>query len=238
MNTLLTFGRGNGKLEETIGTFSLPTGFTCPGAKDCLARANKLTGKITDGPHQKYRCFSATAEAAFPSVRESRHRNWDLLKAAKTRQAMAALISASLPKELVIRVHVAGLPQNADYFMAWSMSAHSSGNSTPHKGVNLWRNIRRDSANFVLTASEGGKFDAMIGDLKRATVVFTPEQATALGVEIDHDDSHAHTGTQSFALLLHGQQAKGSAALDALKLLKAAGIGGYGRGLSQASSLN
>ena len=59
----LAFGRGNAKLEGHIATFSMPAGWTCPMAFDCLARADKATGKITDGPDATFRCFAASAEA-------------------------------------------------------------------------------------------------------------------------------------------------------------------------------
>ena len=69
---LLKFGQGNAKLDKAIATFSIPAGHTCPGADKCMARANRLTGKISDGKSQEFRCFSASSEAAFSSVRESR----------------------------------------------------------------------------------------------------------------------------------------------------------------------
>jgi hypothetical protein len=54
--------------------------------------------------------------------------------------------------------------------------------------------------------------------------VFHPDKADALGLEIDHDETHALFGTASFALLLHGQQPKGGDASQAIKILKAEGI--------------
>ena len=84
-------------------------------------------------------------------------------------------------------------------------------------------------SNLILTASEGGKFDSRIGSMKRATVVYSEEQAAALGLEIDHDDSHAYDGQESFALLLHGMQQKGTPAAKALSALKLQGIGGYSK---------
>ena len=54
----LKFKNANGKLKKmaqklgvTLKTFTLPAGYTCPGAKDCLAFADRKTGKITDGEH-------------------------------------------------------------------------------------------------------------------------------------------------------------------------------------------
>ena len=47
--------------------------------------------------------------------------------------------------------------------------------------------------NFVLTASYGGRDDHMIDEfnLRSAKVVFSEAEAAELGLEIDHDDSHA-----------------------------------------------
>lgn len=54
------------------------------------------------------------------------------------------------------------------------------------------------------------------------------EEALALGLELDHDDSHAYNGEESFALLIHGQQRSGTAAHAAVRALD--GIGSYGKG--------
>ena len=81
----------------------------------------------------------------------------------------------------------------------------------------------------ILTASLGGRYDASTGGLKTAKVVFAEEQAAALGLEIDHDDTHAYDGDESFALLLHGNQRKGTPAASALRELRTAGITGYSK---------
>ena len=231
MNTL-KFGRGNAKLNKQIVTFSLPAGYSCPGAKDCLAKASRETGKITDGKHQVFRCFAATAEAAFPSVRESRWHNFDLLKTCKGRNEMAELILASLPHDAeIVRIHVGGDFYSEAYFLAWIDAARALPAVKFYaytKSINFWQRIvTQIPLNFILTASEGGKFDAQINGFKRARVVMSQEEAEALGLELDHDDSHAYSGNESFALLLHGTQAKGTVAAKALSALKLEGIGGY-----------
>jgi hypothetical protein len=86
--------------------------------------------------------------------------------------------------------------------------------------------------NFVLTASYGGRADHMISELglRSTTVVYSEAEAEKLGLEIDHDDSHAARPSlrnQDFALLIHGTQPKGSEAATALKALK--GKGSYSR---------
>ena len=76
--------------------------------------------------------------------------------------------------------------------------------------------------NFVLTASYGGRDDWRIDefDLRFAKVVYSEQEAHDLGLAIDHDDTHAAFGNDHFALLIHGTQPKGSAASEALKVLK------------------
>jgi hypothetical protein len=98
------------------------------------------------------------------------------------------------------------------------------------KSLVIWlRHRSRVPGNIKLTASEGGKYDNLIEleSLKSANVVFSVEEARELGLEIDHDDSHAYGSDQSFALLLHGNQRKETPAAKALSALKKAGYRGY-----------
>jgi hypothetical protein len=149
--------------------------------------------------------------------------NFDLLKG-KTRKEMAALIFASLPDAEIFRVHVGGDFFNEDYFLAWcdvSASAPSLCFYAFTKSIPFWAHLASHvPANMILTASEGGRYDDMIKDFKRATVVFSEDEAAALGLEIDYDDRHAYGGSEDFALLLHGTQPKGTPAAAALKELK------------------
>ena len=59
--------------------------------------------------------------------------------------------------------------------------------------------------------------------MRFAKVVYSEQEAHNLDLAIDHDDTHAakpSLSNQSFALMLHGTQPKGSTAADALKVLK------------------
>ena len=86
MTNLLKFGDPNAKLKKLakklklkLKTFSLPAGWTCPGAKDCLSKANRETGHIQDGPDTEWRCFAASGEARSPSLRKAVWHNFDLI---------------------------------------------------------------------------------------------------------------------------------------------------------------
>ena len=81
--------------------------------------------------------------------------------------------------------------------------------------------------NFLLTASEGGKYDSLISHyrIRSAKVVF--DENTPL--PLDHNDSKAATPGGSFALLLHGIQPAGTKASKAWYALRKVGKAGYSR---------
>ena len=61
-----------------VESVSLLSGHTCPFAHSCMARVDKVTRKIVDGKFAEHRCFSASSEAAFPTVCNARKYNTDL----------------------------------------------------------------------------------------------------------------------------------------------------------------
>ena len=239
---LLKFQVGNAKLVAIqddgtgelivikIHTISLPSGYSCPAADECLSKAHKVTGKITDGVDIKYRCFSATDEARSSNARNARWHNFDLLRREST-ATMVERIHHSLPKAAqIVRIHVAGDFFNQKYFDAWRIVASYNPDILFYaytKSLNYWaKRIDRIPANLNLTASVGGKHDSLIAELnlKYAKVVYHPSEAEKLGLEIDHDDSHAMYGTKPFALLLHGVQPANSLAAAAKKKMVAENI--------------
>lgn len=216
---MLSFGKKNAKLGKDIATFSLPAGFTCPKASECLSKSDRETGKIKDGKHTQFRCFSASAEALYPNVRKSRWNNFEQLKG-KTINDMVVLIDSSLPKHKIIRVHVSGDFFSYDYFVAWMRVAMLNKSKTFYaytKCISTWLKYEKEKPygipeNFILTASYGGKEDALIqkNNLRSAIVVYSVKEAEEKGLKIDHDDSLARDkSVKSFALLIHGVQPKG-----------------------------
>ena len=238
--TVLSFSLNNSKLKKTkTAAFSLPSGFTCPGACDCLSWFDREERQLKDGPQTEFRCFSASLEAAFKNRQELVDRNLAILKQAKTSARMAEVIDQSLPALNYpnIRVHDAGDFFNQAYFLAWMRVAEENQNRLFYaytKSLPIWvKNREAIPGNFVLTASMGGKWDSLIepNGLRYAKVVYHPDEAEELGLPIDHDDSHARDPeVGNFALLLHGQQPKGSDASRALKRLRTEKIPySYGR---------
>ena len=237
----LKFGDPNAKLKKMIKkvglvlkTFTLPAGHTCPAAKDCFSRADRETGKVTDGPDTVFRCFMASAEARSPSLRKLVWHNLELIKEALKRDAQAGfenmphtsqLINKSLPKKFdIMRVHVGGDYFNKEYLQAWIEVAKLHPDKVFYsysKSLHLFKQFALPE-NLVLTASRGGKHDDLI-DLhgwKEALVVYSEEEAAERGLEIDHDDTHAAFGEENFALLIHGTQPAGSMASQALQAIK------------------
>lgn len=230
----LNFGFGNAKISNSVATFSLPAGYSCKFAKECLGKVNRITGKIIDGKQCRYRCFAASQDCTYPSVRKSRWHNLDLLRETKSIEGMANLIQRSMPFGVsMVRIHVSGDFFSETYFLAWLNVALNNPMTVFYaytKALPFWIKYKKHiPPNFRLTASMGGTCDSLIKKhrLKYAEVVFSTEEARRKGMEIDHDDSLAFGGKKSFCLLLHGVQPAKSEASKAWSALVKQGTGGY-----------
>lgn len=239
MEQSLTFGFGNAKLSKSVATFSLPAGYSCPFAKECFSRANKLSGKIIDGEHCRFRCFAASQESLYPSVRKSRWKNFAIITTLLKHSVESLInqIQASLPKGVVaVRIHVSGDYFSEKYFLAWLNVAYNNPatlfygytKATPY----IVKYRKYFPNNFRLIASKGGTHDHLIykHNLKFAEVVYSPAEANARGLQIDHNDNLAMSASeQSFALLIHGSQPENSRASRAVSALRKRRIWGYGK---------
>ena len=245
---MVKFSKANAKIEaltqvkslqkylegKKVYSFDLLSGYSCPFAKECLSKATENSeGKrtIKDGPDTEFRCFSASQEVQYTNLYNLRKNNFDSLRKLNTIELVKEILEA-MPKDLgVCRIHVAGDFFNEKYFVAWLTIAKMFPQKLFYaytKSLAYWVNNRElvDSLpNFILTASYGGRDDAMIAEhsLRASKVVFSESEAESLGLTIDHDDSHAadpELKNQDFALLIHGTQPKGSEASEALQLLR------------------
>jgi len=227
--------------KRKIYSLDLLSGHSCPFAHECHSKAVELSNgkrKIQDGKHTKFRCFSASQEVQYTNVYNLRKHNFDLLRK-ENHEQMVKLINSSLPENAgIVRIHVAGDFFNLPYMHAWYTVAALNPNVLFYaytKSLRYWVGGINELPilhNFVLTASYGGRDDHMIDEfnLRSAKVVFSEAEAEELGLAIDHDDSHAAKPSlrdESFALLIHGTQPKGSEASTALRELK--GKGSYSR---------
>ena len=227
------------KDNRKIYSLDLLSGYSCPYAKACLSKAVVQSDgrrKIKDGKDNEFRCFSASQEVQYTNVFNLRKHNFDLLRYSENKDL---LLMDSMPKDAgIVRIHVAGDFFNSEYMWAWWLTASENPNTLFYaytKSLRYWVDIVNEMPildNFILTASYGGSTDYMIYEhcLRSTKVVFSEAEAERLGLEIDHDDSHAARPSlrnQDFALLIHGTQPKGTEAAKALKELK--GKGSYSR---------
>ena len=246
---MLKFSKANTKLKSLANVPSLAlylgkrkvysldllSGWTCPFAKDCLSKVHARDDGskfVKDGPDTLFRCFSASQEALYPSLYALRKHNTDALLALKdSAEKMCALLQASLPVNIgICRIHVGGDFFNPLYFDAWVQLSYDNPTVLFYaytKSLPFYLNWELDTLpdNLVITASRGGRCDTLIDkhNLREAIVVFDEATAWNADLEIDHDDSHAADPSkkdQSFALLIHGPQPKGSKAGKAKRALK------------------
>lgn len=252
---MLKFSKANAKTQRLYGipglddylsggrkvySLDLSAGWTCPGANACKSKAVEKNGRYTieDGPQCQFRCFAASQEVLFPSLRRLRQHNTDLIRQCKTASKIRQCILASLPEDIgVLRYHVGGDFFKATYLhaaIAVSLARPDIRFYGYTKSLNFLCGVDMMdpsnglvTENFLLTASVGGRYDSLIPQLglRTASVVFSELEAGSL--PIDHDDSHAATTGGSFALLLHGTQPAKSEASIALRKLK--GKGSYAR---------
>jgi len=245
----MSFSKANNKLQAMVNhpdlqpylenkrkvySFDLLSGHSCPFAEQCLSKVKIVDGKrkVVDGKKTEFRCFSASQEATYTNVYNSRKKNFDNLRG-KSAGEMVSIIRDQMPKNLgICRIHVAGDFFSPAYFEAWIRTAIMNPDRLFYaytKSLPYWvDNLAIIPDNLILTASYGGRRDDMIVDydLRSAKVVFSYDEADMLGLEVDHDDTHAAnplTTFNDFALIIHGIQPKGSEAADAIKQLKKEG---------------
>ena len=244
---MLKFSQANAKIEalkqvgelqpyladkRKVYSLDLLSGYSCPFAKECLSKAvsdENGKRKIKDGKDTQFRCFSASQEVQYTNVYNLRKHNFDLLRYS---DAKDLLLMDSLPDDAgIVRIHVAGDFFSPEYMWAWWLTASENPDTLFYaytKSLRYWIDIVNEMPildNLILTASYGGSNDYMIDEhnLRSTKVVFSEAEAEELGLEIDHDDSHAARPSmrdQDFALLIHGTQPKGTAASEALKFLR------------------
>lgn len=247
------FGRGNAKLPESTLTFALPSGFTCPGALQCLARADRITGKITDGPSQQFRCHEASVEALRTNVRKKRWRNLEIISGLSPDQMTTLLMAGISCARDYKSTHVRWFTGGDCFSAALRDAIIQCSRNTPElthylytKNLYIWLDdsetpsgLRRLPSNLRVTASWGGKFDYLLeaGMFPRtARVVSTCREALELKLPIDFSDRLAWRRRPShFCHLAHGTQPAGSPVGAAIRDRRRRGeFSGYGRGCHAA----
>lgn len=175
--------------------WNLPTGWSCPFAKECLVKVDRVTGKF-DNKSDAYKCYAAAPER-FPAVREHRWANFDY-----TRNGGVPVIPRGVK---AVRIHAAGDFYSQEYFDMWLSVAYAYPNIefwAYTKSLNYWvKRIKMIPRNLTLTASYGGKHDHLIEEygLKHTIVVKSMEEA--VGMPIDTNDDWARRKNVNFYLI-------------------------------------
>ena len=202
--------------KSEIYSLGLPSGFSCPSALDCFAKAPRHGGKLITKLGTLFRCYSASQEVVFKNTRDMVWRNFDLLRNLSTDE-MITLINKSMafiPSCKILRIHASGDFFNEKYFLAWCEVARQKPDIIFYaytKSLNYWcNNLDTIPNNLRLIASRGGRYDNLIDEynLLNAVVVYSEEMANKLNLAIDYDEQLAITSPVNFALLIHGTQGK------------------------------
>jgi hypothetical protein len=234
---MLFFKKPNSKLQKLqktlsahhdrkikVYSFGTLSGHTCKAAVDCLAWVDydELADSysLKDGNRALFRCFAASAEAVYDDAYNHRLKTMEFVRSHTSANTLAGAMNDDLPADAdYVRIHDAGDIDSATEFKAWILLAKRRPGVVFYgytKMLPLWLKYRHlIPGNLVLTASRGGKFDAMIDrhNLREAIVVFSKSEARGLGLKLDEDDSSAARQDLrdcSFALLIHGQGKAGS----------------------------
>lgn len=220
--------------KRKVYSFDLISGHSCPFAQDCLAKVIIMpdgSKKLIDGKDANVRCFSASQEVIYKNVYNSRMHNFNLIK---SNDDKINFIESHLPKDAgIVRIHVAGDFFNQDYFDAWVEVSKNNPNVLFYaytKSLPYWvARLNEIPDNFILTASYGGRRDALIKkhNLRSVKIVHSTYQARKLKLQIDHDDSHAAIPSKKhkdFALLIHGIQKTKTKASKAIQRMKKLGV--------------
>lgn len=185
---------------------------------------NKKNG-IT--PENNIRCYAASGERMSP-VRDLRYNNYNYLIENKDRyvEIISEMIEKIKPeKRKYFRLHSSGDFFSRSYYDAWLKVARKYPETIFYcytKMAPFVLSTEKDIPdNMRVTLSIGGKWDKEIQEyekaknrkVKIARVVFTEEEAEKLNLEIDRTDELASTSNRDFAILIHGQQPKGTRAV-------------------------
>jgi len=190
------FIRNTKYYRDTVYEWNLPTGSTCPFAMECKVTVDRITGKF-DIDRGAYRCYAASPER-FPAVRKHRWDNFEFCKAGGV---------PTIPEKCkAIRIHSAGDFFNQSYFDMWVELA--KGNPSIEmwaytKSLGYWvKRLGDIPPNLILTASYGGRQDALIEQHQLKSVkVYASASLVPEGLPIDNNDDWARTPDISFALL-------------------------------------
>lgn len=222
---VLTISQPNSKLGQIQApSLSLPAGYTCPFANICKSVARKPGSSsekaITD--LGTVRCFAASDEMVYPSLKRMRWRNFDLLQDTHRKSGISGVVdllvkSIAFYEQKKGNIRVFRIHDSGDFFKQWYLDAWiEAAKAMPEilfyaytKSLPFWKERKSDiPKNLRLIASEGGKADELIGKegFRKAVIVKDMGEAIEKKLNVDVNDFLAAFGDKDFALLMHGTQ--------------------------------
>lgn len=192
----MKFTRKTEYYTGVVYEWNLPTGWTCPYAKECLVKVNRETGKFTNDS-DSYRCYAASAER-FPGVRNMRWNNFTFASNGGVPE---------LPKKAEhVRIHSSGDFFSQKYFDMWLQLCRDNPDVefwAYTKSLKYWvARIDEIPSNLVLTASYGGKTDHLIEEYNlKHTIVIPSKKFMENDWPIDYNDDEARIPNVNFYLL-------------------------------------
>lgn len=188
--------------RDTVYEWNIPTGSTCPYAKDCKVTVDRTTGKFKN-ESKEYYCYASKPER-FPGVREHRWKNFEESKKG----------NIVIPKDCQrVRIHASGDFYSQAYFDLWLDIARKNPNIefwAYTKSLRFWVK-RKDEipSNLVLTASYGGYDDNLIKEHNfKNVIVYKSKEDVPKERPIDTNDDYARMKDINFALVDNQKKGK------------------------------
>jgi hypothetical protein len=209
----------------------------------CLAKADQDTGRLTDGRHQQFRCYEASIESRYRSVREHRWRNFELLRrldaSSMSRLLLIGISAARRDMTTHVRWFTGGdffSPDMRDAVIGCAVNTPGLSHYAYTKSLPFFRAGTRWlelPSNLRITFSWGGHFDHLMEELpypRTARVLHHRADAEAAGLPVDTTDRFAWQDEPThFCHLSHGGQPAGSPGSTAIAARRKAGdFTGYG----------
>lgn len=215
--------------KNRVAVFSLPSGWTCPFAKDCLTKLSKEGDLVMTGP--RFNCYTAMQEAN-DDLRAVRWHNYALLnQCGDDADEMAELISAWLPNDnRTVCVNYSGDFFSDNYFLAWVKVAtknHSRIFYASTTSISSWvKHKDKVPDNFMLVASVESSQIKMIPlhKLRYSKVVLDAQEAEDCGLQVDRSGKVRAITNDNFGLQMVGLQEPGSDALQAVRKARTGNI--------------
>lgn len=210
IHALATHLKSVGKIKyiNQVWSLDLPAGHTCPWANICKAKLNYETGTVIKGKNAKFLCYAVKAETLYPSVKELRLHNFNLIKQCKNSEQVYTLLQNSLPKNIsVLRISSSGDIFKQSYFDGLVKLAQTNPDLIM---FGYTKNIEYVKAskpnNFKLVYSYGGTLDYLHDNSIPTCYVITDQRDFKYPVlceSDDYSDYYAILDQQSFGLMVH-----------------------------------